>query len=165
MHALVNNYRINDIGVLAILISGPRSEKRVYTCIYICWLPCQYPQREYFLLKLSYDGDPMLSGPRIKYLLHASCIRAWPHLILRHANFITNKTGGKNSVCIHIDDYIGIKLVPVCIFSFPILFSFPFFLKRSQWGYEARNVLGICLKTNPPKNVVAILVCENRKSL
>lgn len=30
MHALVNNYRINDIGVLAILISGPRSEKRVY---------------------------------------------------------------------------------------------------------------------------------------
>lgn len=30
MHALVNNYRINDIGVLAILISGPRNEKRVY---------------------------------------------------------------------------------------------------------------------------------------
>lgn len=35
MHALVNNYRINDIGVLAILISGPRSEKRVYIYIYL----------------------------------------------------------------------------------------------------------------------------------
>lgn len=67
----------------------------------------------------------MLSGPRIKYLLHASCIKARPHLILRHANFITNKTRGKIP-CV-FDDYIGIKLVPVCIFSFPVLFSFPFF--------------------------------------
>lgn len=162
MHALVNNYRINDIGVLAILISGPRSEKRVY--IYICWLPCQYPQREYFLLKLSYDGDPMLSGPRIKYLLHASCIRTRPHLILRHANFITNKTGEKFRVYTHRRLYRN-KIGSCMYFFFPILFSFPFFLKRSQCGYEARNVLGICLKTNPPKNVVAILVCENRKSL
>lgn len=85
----------------------------------------QYPQREYFLLKLSYDGDPMLSGSRIKYLLHASRIRTWPHLILRHANFITNKPE-KNSVCTHFDVYIGTKLDPayVFFFSYFILFSF-----------------------------------------
>lgn len=130
MHALVNIYRIHNNEVLAILISGPRSEKQKQLL-----LSMQYPQREYFLLKLSYDGDPMLSRPRIKYLLHASRIRTWPHLILRHANFITNKLE-KNSVCTHFDVYIGTKLDPAYVFFFSYFILFSFFFKRSQWGYE-----------------------------
>lgn len=143
MHALVNNYRINDIGVLAILISGPRSEERVYIYIYICWLPCQYqyPQREYFLLKLSYDGDPMLSRPRIKYLLHASCIRARPHLILRHANFITNKTGGKFRVYKHRRLYRN-KIGSCMHFFFSYFVFFSFFSKTMLVGIRGQECIG-----------------------
>lgn len=139
MHALVNNYRINDIGVLAILISGPRSEKRVY--IYVCWLPCQYPQREYFLLKLSYDGDPMLSGPRIKYLLHASCIRTRPHLILRHANFITNKTGEKFRVYTHRRLYRN-KIGSCMYFFFSYFVFFSFFSKTKLVWIRGQECIG-----------------------
>lgn len=154
MHALVNIYRIHNNEVLAILISGPRSEKQKQLL-----LSMQYPQREYFLLKLSYDGDPMLSGSRIKYLLHASRIRTWPHLILRHANFITNKPE-KNSVCTHFDVYIGTKLDPAYVFFFSYFILFSFF--SNEVSGDTRNVLGIRPKTNYKK--CCILVCENRKS-
>lgn len=121
MHALVNIYKINNNGVLAILIFGPRSEKHIYLL---------HPQREYFLLKLSYDGDPMLSRPRIKYLLHASRIRGWPHLILRHANFITNKTGEKFRVYTHRRIYRN-KIGSCMCFFFSYFILFSFFFKRS----------------------------------
>lgn len=153
MHALVNIYKINNNGVLAILISGPRSEKHIYLL---------HPQREYFLLKLSYDGDPMLSRPRIKYLLHASRIRGWPHLILRHANFITNKTGEKFRVYTHRRLYRN-KIGSCMCFFFSYFILFSFFFQTKLVGIRGMYWEFVLKQT--PKNVVAFWVCENRKSL